>query len=160
MEQISNELMVEEHDDVILPTPETIIRANIEKANRLLDATLLDALNEPKDLDELDSIAKVDKLNSRRIEVIAKLIDSITVAAEKLITAENEGMGLLLRQDMLKLKERELLLKNERGSVNLNQQITQNNVIIKTREDLLKLIAEDTSIVEVKDITGSMQEEF
>ena len=149
------EEIIEIEQEKVLDSPETIIRLNIDKANRLLDAALNEVLSEPSgDLDDIMSIASVDKLNSRRIEVISRLIDSITTAAEKLITAENEGLGLLLRQDMLKLKEKELELKGERVPVSLNQQFTQTNVIIKTREELLKLMHEDPSIIDVEEITN------
>jgi hypothetical protein len=115
-------------------SPEEIIRENIDKANILLDHAL----------GEVES----GVVTARMIEVTARVIDTITSAADKLIMAQNESLGLLFKQDMLKLKEKEILLRGKAEHVSI-ENLTQQNIIVKSREDLLKLMQEDPNIIDI-----------
>lgn len=103
-------------------SPEDILRANIEKANEILDIAMSSISN---------GVA-----TPRMLEVAAKLVDSVTNAAEKLIGAGFDLESLLLKERLIKLKETELMLKSNADGApkTLNQ-----NIIVSSREDLLKL---------------------
>ncbi|MFA5025005.1 MAG: hypothetical protein WC503_00660 [Candidatus Shapirobacteria bacterium] len=103
-------------------SPEDLLRANIEKANEILNIAM--------------SNISAGLATPRMLEVAAKLVDSVTNAAEKLIGAGFDLESLLLKERLIKLKEKELMLKSNTDGVpkTLNQ-----NIIVSSREDLLKL---------------------
>jgi len=103
-------------------TSEDFIRENIDKANYMLDMAI-EAFSE-------------GQLKPSMVEAVARLIDSVTTAANALITAETDSFGLQIKADMLKLKERELDLKTSIGGKPTNQQ----NIFVGTFNDLLKQI--------------------
>lgn len=107
------------------PSAEDLLRENIIKANTLLDMAL--------------ESSKAEGLTSLWVERIAKLIDSITLAAEKIIGAGAGFMDLEIKRDLVTLKSRELELRAVPGGG--IKTLTQ-NVFNMTREDALKLLAE------------------
>jgi hypothetical protein len=114
------------------PSPEEIIRANIQKANDFLDRVLA---------------GNSGDYSPRIIETTSRLIDSITNAADKLITASNDFLGLELKRDIIALKEKEILLSKTREGISQGDtNIT--NVIITTREEILKTIKEQKQLEE------------
>lgn len=101
-------------DYSLSPAADEILQENIRKANTAIDMAL----------------AKMgtDTITPRYIETLAKLIDSVTLAAEKLIGANTEIIDLQIKRDLLILKQRELGLKKVEGSF--------------TREEALRLLKE------------------
>ncbi len=128
--------IIQELDDLFQPlefddkrTSEDIIRENIDKANFLFDIALAQ-VSAP------DSKGRIATISGAKLEAISKLIDSITKAAETLISAESDQFGLQIKADMVRLKERELQLKN----VTVPVGHTQNNIFVSTFSDLVKQI--------------------
>jgi hypothetical protein len=121
------------------PDADTILHQNIERANRILD--------------KAEESFLTGGLDNRRIEVMAGLINAIT-------TASSSIMGESYNQQVLEHKSRELDIKEQQVALKDTlkgggRSITQNNIIISSREDLLKQIcelqaedAEDAEIVE------------
>ena len=107
------------------PSAEDLLRENIVKANKFLDLALT-------------TVEGDGSLTSLWIERVAKLVDSVTLAAEKMIGAGTEFMDLEIKRDLVTLKSRELELRGSGGGV---RSLTQ-NVFKMTREDALKLLAE------------------
>lgn len=112
------------------PDPDSILHTNIERANRLLD----------KAEDSLET----GGIDNRRLEVMSQLINAIT-------TASSSIMGESYNQQVLENKTRELDIKEQQ--VLLKQtikgepaQVTQNNLIVTNREDLLKMIGEEQNV--------------
>jgi|WetSurMetagenome_2_1015567.scaffolds.fasta_scaffold05768_12 hypothetical protein len=124
-----NDLMVLEDCDIEvsttdqLPTAEDLLRENIVKANKFLDLAL--------------TSVEGSGITSLWAERIAKLIDSITLAAEKIIGAGAGFMDLEIKRDLVTLKTKELELKSIPGSG--VKSLTQ-NVFQMTREDALALL--------------------
>lgn len=106
------------------PDADTILHENIQRANRLLD--------------KAEESFEQGGLDSRRLEVMAGLINAIT-------TASSSIMGESYNQQVLENKSRELDIKEQQASLKQTlkgegSSITQNNLIISSREDLLKMI--------------------
>jgi hypothetical protein len=104
-------------------TPADFIRDNIEKANLLLDLAL-------------ENVTERKKVSAEMMKSISSLVDSITTASTSLITAEENAWGLQIREDMLKLKEREIELKSLSGTAKPAQQ----NIFVGSFGELLKQI--------------------
>ena len=116
--------MINEIEEIEEKSPADYIRENIEKANDLLDIAL-------------NNVAERGKVSAEMMGSISRLIDSITTASTSLITAEENALGLQIRADMLKLKEREIDLKSL--SVG-GRQPAQQNIFVGSFNDLLKQI--------------------
>jgi hypothetical protein len=106
-------------------SPADYIRENIEKANYLLDIAIT-------------SVEDKGKVSAEMMKSISSLIDSITTASTSLISAEENAWGLQLREDMVKLKEREIDLKSLAGSS--GGKPSQQNIFVGSFNDLLKQI--------------------
>jgi len=108
---------VEEEQD----TAQDIIRANIERANEILDMVTSQLADK--------------KMTGIMLQAVAKMIDSVTSAANALISAEENLWGLQIKEEMVKLQERKLSLStaNEDKS-------GKPNIFIGSFSDVLKQI--------------------
>ena len=107
--------------------PIEILYNNIDRANRLLDRFEAIMDNDPQ---------------SRQIEVAAKMIESITIAAEKIFTNQIEYDTLSLKTKMLDLKQRELDIREKIALLNNGSPKINQNILITDRESVLKAIRE------------------
>lgn len=113
------------------PTAQDIIRDNIERANDFLDL--------------ITEQLKGGNVSGIMLQAVAKMIDSVTTAANALISAEAENWGLQLRADMLNLKERELKLKQLSGGP---PRASGNNVFLGSFGELIGQINQPKEIGE------------
>jgi hypothetical protein len=105
--------------------PDEIIRANIERANRILDQVEDEMLN--------------GNFSARLVEVAAKCMDTITNAVSQIQSTGYNSDYLQLKNRMVELKENELQYKIK----NLDkpqQKIGSQNIIFTDRESLLKAL--------------------
>jgi hypothetical protein len=113
--------------------PRQIIADNIERANEILD--------------QVQDEMKKGNFSARMVEVAGNLINSITAASKELISDENYKKYLHLREKLVKLKKVEVDWKiSGRGN-----KVTNQNLILANREDLLKLIGKKNELPEPKD---------
>ena len=114
-----------EEIEVNYDDPVEILKANIKKAN-----IILDRINE--------EITK-GNFTARMVEVAGNIINGITAASKEIITKENYSGYLEVRKELNDLKEREVVIK-ERAGMRGPQPTNQQNIIVTNREDLLKLM--------------------
>jgi len=109
-----------------LPDADQIIVENIARANRILD--------------RVESTIGTGAFTATMIEAAAKLIESVTSAANS-ITGMSFNAEVIRQKDRdLDRKEKELAVKSlVKGAENVT---INNNQLIMNREDLLKLIGE------------------
>jgi len=117
--------------------PVDILKANIKKANLILD----------KIQDEIDS----GNFTARMVEVAGGIINGITAASKEIITKENYSGYLEVRKELNALKEREVVIKERSG---IKAGVINQNLIISNREDLLRIISgkKPKQISEIKKI--------
>lgn len=120
-----------DYDDAI-----DALKKNIYNANQLLE----------KIQNEMNN----GNFSSRLAEVASTVINSITQASKEILTDKNQNEYMEVRRALVLLKERETDLKEQklvRGPVG---QTT--NVLIASREDILKSIEDKTSkdVIEVQ----------
>lgn len=108
--------------------PRTIIKNNIERANAILDKVEI----------EINS----GNFSARLVEVAGNIINSITAASKELISDENYKQYLVLRKKLVKYKKLEVEWKITGKS----NKITNQNLILTNREDLLKLMNKDKDL--------------
>jgi len=120
------------------PDPDEIIYKNIERANRLLDLA-------EKALDAAG-------IDNRLLEVSGQLINSITAASGGISGNSYNQEVLAQKARELEFKERQLTIKNAIKGNTGNTIQTQNNIIVSTREDIMKMIAdsENEEIIDVE----------
>jgi len=104
--------------------PDQVLSDNIERANRILDI-LEDDANETR------------KISARKAEVMAQLINSVTNAANSIISDEYNKAYLQIRNSVLRLKEKEIQIKQIGGGRGSTQQI-----LVTDRESILKILRE------------------
>jgi hypothetical protein len=111
-----------------LPDADQIIVGNIDRANRILD--------------RVENSIGTGAFTAAMVEAAAKLIESITSAANS-ITGISFNAEVVRQKDRdLDRKEKELAIK---GLVKGAENVTiNNNQLIMNREDLLKMIKGDT----------------
>lgn len=120
------------------PDPDSILHNNIERANRLLDKAEEDCQN---------------GVNNRLLEVMAGLINAITTASSSIMGESYNQQVLEHKTRELELKERNAIIKQSiKGDTGTPQTVTQNNLIISSREDLLKMIDETVEDAEVETV--------
>jgi len=100
-----------------------VLESNIDRANRILDKVEEEFLN--------------GNFSSRLVEVSSQMISSITNACKEIISDKNYNKYLQIRDKMVLLKEVEIRLKRKQISKPTNQ-----NIIIASREDILKKLEE------------------
>jgi len=108
--------------------PRTIIKDNIERANVILD--------------KVESEINSGNFTARLVEVAGNIINSITAASKELISDENYKQYLLLREKLVKYKKLEVEWKITGKS----NKVTNQNLILTNREDLLKLMNKDKDL--------------
>lgn len=122
--------------------PVDILKGNIKKANQILD----------KVQDEIDG----GNFTARMVEVAGNIINGITAASKEIIGKENYVGYLEVRKELKNLKEREVVLKERVG---IRGTTTNQNIIVTSREDLLKIMSNEPKkigegkIEEVKKLT-------
>ena len=105
-------------------TPTEILFDNIDRANNLLDIIEL----------EIDS----GNMSARMAEVAGQLINSVTGTTSQIMTDKYNTNYLKIRENIVKIKEYEVKLKAQ----GLGAQGSSRELIIATREDVLKILQE------------------
>jgi hypothetical protein len=123
--------------------PDQILFANVLRANRILDK-----------LEECQEGKK--SFSTRAAEVASQLINAVTQATSQIMTDTYNKGYLQLRQDLVKLKELEIKIKQRAISTPRSQ-----NLILADRESVLKFLQgevdRDTVDGEVIDIENPKQ---
>lgn len=126
-----NEIKSQLDEDV--NNPNEILRSNISRAERLLD--------------KIENEWEVGTTNAtiKLVEIAAKLIECITSAANSMLANDVSLETTNQKQEFLDLKKLEFELKKNKGEKSLpagdnNTYNTQNNIILTSREDILKLM--------------------
>ena len=142
--QTRDEKRISEREEVEIDynNPIDILKGNIKKANQILD----------KLQDELDN----GNFTARMVEVAGNIINGITAASKEIISKENYVGYLEIRKQLKDLKEREVVIKEKVG---IRGTTTNQNIIVTSREDLLKIMSNEPKkigegkIEEVKKLT-------
>jgi len=108
-------------------SPDEIVHANIERAERFLDTIE-------------DSIANGG--SARMFEVASALINAVTQASASIIGTNQYEEEIRYKERLLALKEREIAVKEALGTKSGGPK-TVNNILITDRESLLKVINEE-----------------
>lgn len=114
--------------------PNEILRSNICRAERLLDK-----IETEWDVGTTPSTIKL-------VEIAANLINAITSAANSMLANDVSLETTNQKQEFLDLKKLEFELKKNKEDRNSqlpqgdNNTYTQNNIILTSREDILKLM--------------------
>lgn len=138
-EEIIHELQLATGNATI-DNPNQYIEDNIVKANTLLDMVLRES--------------EAGNFSPRMAEVGSLLINSITIAYEKILSKKMGESSLQIKRKMLSLKERELDLKEKALERPMNQ---NNNIIVADREAVLRLLNGDrerlleNNIIDIKE---------
>jgi len=106
--------------------PIEIIKDNINRANEILDIVH----------NELSR----GNITARLVEVASDLINGITASAKELSNDALQKEGLQLKDKMIKLKEREVVVKEKKVVRRSGSGVVNQNIIVSSREDLLKFI--------------------
>lgn len=114
--------------DIDYDDPISILKGNIQKANQLLDKIQSEMLG--------------GNFTARMVEVAGNIINAITTASQQIISKKNYEGYLEIKQELNKLKEREVIIKEKSGVKGGNIQ-NQQNIIVSSREDLLKIMEGD-----------------
>lgn len=141
--QTRDEKRISEREEVEIDynNPIDILKGNIKKANQILD----------KLQDELDN----GNFTARMVEVAGNIINGITAASKEIISKENYVGYLEIRKQLKDLKEREVVIKEKVG---IRGTTTNQNIIVTSREDLLKIMSNEPKKIgegkiEVKKLT-------
>lgn len=134
IEAVKTELNeIKSHLDDDVNNPNEILRSNISRAERLLD--------------KIENEWEVGTTNAtiKLVEIAAKLIECITSAANSMLANDVSLETTNQKQEFLDLKKLEFELKKNKGEKSLpagdnNTYNTQNNIILTSREDILKLM--------------------
>jgi hypothetical protein len=104
--------------------PDLILSDNIVRANRILDILEQNAW-------------ETKKISARSAEVMAQLINAVTNAANSIISDEYNKAYLQIRNNVLRLKEKEIQIKQIGGGRSGTQQI-----LVTDRESIIKILKE------------------
>ena len=108
---------------------DAIIKANIDRANNMLDRVE----------DEMDN----GNFSARMVEVFAKLVDVVTGAASQIQSSSYNSDYLLLKEKLAALKEIEVKAKVQSITSGTNRtEIGSQNIIVTDRESILKVLKE------------------
>ncbi len=108
--------------DIGYDDPLEALRNNIHNANQLLEKIQHEMNN--------------GNFSARLSEVAFGIINSITQASKEIISDRNYGEYLLVRKALVQLKAKEIEIKEQK----LVRPMNQTNVLLTTREDLLKVL--------------------
>lgn len=127
--------MVDFDTEIDYSDPIDALKKNIHNANQILE----------KIQDEMNH----GNFSARLVEVAGNLINSITASSKEVINEKNNTEYMEVRRALVLLKEKELQIKEQKVVKSKN---IQNNVLVASREDLLKLMQGKT---DVKQITNN-----
>ncbi len=120
--------------------PDTILYANIERANELLDTAQ-------------NSILRGGETNARLFEVCAQLINAITSAATSVQNSSFGEMKHEYNMKMIEVKEKEIAVKaaiaKDKAGNSGRSGTTDGNVVVMSREELLNMIENEDKEVHV-----------
>lgn len=122
---ISNDLDFEEVE-IDYDDPISILKGNIIKANQLLDKVQTEMLG--------------GNFTARMVEVAGNIINAITTASKEIISKDNYEDFIKIKSDLNALKEREVIIKEKSRKTGGNRIDNQQNIIVTSREDLLKIM--------------------
>lgn len=128
LEETSKELEKAEQSEN-KPDPDSVLYQNIDRANRLLD--------------KLENQMDTGQTEARVFEVASQLINAITTASSSIVGVNEHSEELEYKYKWLEHKEKELQVKQalkDGKSDEEGQQVTNNNLIVTSREDLMNLI--------------------
>lgn len=108
--------------------PVEIIYKNLEKANKFLDKLWEKTVSEG--------------IDSRMVEVAAKMVAEISIGAEKIFTNKLEYDRLFLKGKVVDLKQKELEIREKLGMISSGTPRNQNILITTDRESILKVLRE------------------
>ena len=128
-------------------TPEEVMRENITRANKILDIIMLNMSQ--------------GNITARLIEVASQVINSVTATSKEIMSNNNYSKYIKIKDKLKDLKEREVVVK-EQTAARMGQKKIQGgktvnqNIIVSSREDLLKLMGkpeeiENAEIIEYAD---------
>jgi len=119
--------------------PDNILYSNIERANRFLD------ILEEKINNKINN--KTKESLSRLFEVSSQLINAITSATQSIAGSYQSDLEYQYKLEKLELQNKELMVKyalkggeNQKGG-----NVTNNNLIVSSREDILKMMQKNKS---------------
>lgn len=112
-----------EDDDTDYNNPEEIIKTNMKRANSMLNKIE-------------DEFAR-GNFSARLVEVASLLINGITQSANNMMQSTNYNRYLEIREELVKLKAKEVEIKEKLTQGKKGGTI--NNNLIISREDLLKI---------------------
>ncbi len=142
LEQI-REMRLQLNDAIEGADPDAILLQNIERANTLLDSAQ-------------QATERGGETNARLYEVCAQLINAITTAASSIQTGTFGHQKHEYNMKMLEVKEKEIMVKQAIAQDKLTGGRTgggnSGNVIVMSREELLRMMEEDTKEVHVDSI--------
>jgi len=116
---------------------EESLEENVERANRILEM-VEGELNE-------------GNFSARMVEVAGQIMNTITNANKEIITSINYKTYLQIREKLLQYKYDELKTKE-----NIKKSLPNQNIIVTTREDVLKILNQDKKqIGETIDVESS-----
>ena len=116
---------------------EESLEENVERANRILEM-VEGELNE-------------GNFSARMVEVAGQIMNTITNANKEIITSINYKTYLQIREKLLQYKYDELKTKE-----NIKKSLPNHNIIVTTREDVLKILNQDKKqIGETIDVESS-----
>ena len=120
------------------------LKTNIYNANQLLE--------------KIQSEMNNGNFSARLAEVAGTIINSVTQASKEIIADKNYGEYLIIRKALVQLKAKEIEIKEQKYSTPRNQ----TNVLVTSREDLLKVLEnkKPKELIELKgDSTNGGQNE-
>lgn len=145
IQEMKNELQksIKEREDK--EDPDNILYTNIERANKFLDI-LEDKIQEKDEIlseDPQENKPKKKKTKdsiSRLFEVSAQLINAITTATQSIAGSYRDDMEYAYKLEMLEIKNKELAIKAALKGDGKSGGVTNNNLIVSSREEILDLI--------------------
>jgi len=108
---------------------EESLEENIERANRILEL--------------VESELNEGNFSARMVEVAGQIMNTITNANKEIITNINYKTYLQIREKLIQYKYDELKTKQNKMQIPTNQ-----NIIVTTREDVLKILNQDKKQIE------------
>ena len=116
-----------DYDDAI-----DALKKNIHNANQLLEKIQFEMNN--------------GNFSARLAEVASTIINSVTQASKEILSDKNQCDYMDVRRALVLLKEKEVAIKQAK----LSRPRSQTNILITTREDLLKKLADKQEILQIE----------
>ncbi|MFW6002393.1 MAG: hypothetical protein ACOCQD_03555 [archaeon] len=150
IQQMKSELKESMKDREDQEDPDDILYKNIERANRFLDIledriTENDApVNDDDDGNEKQKKHKKRKESTSRLfEVSAQLINAITTATQSIAGSYKDELDYQYKLELLEIKNKELMIKHALKGGEGGSNVTNNNLIVSSREEILDMIHND-----------------